>query len=488
MTEHRFESKNDPPTSEFSLENQRRLLELELIQIRNEALAARLDARAAEVELMIQKLRSPKQSQGITSNGRSISSPHFGSHSPVRFASWDDVRQAVSVARLPNQTAAGTDVVTADLPATPKSGGESVVTIEVDAAELPITRMDAAHSTLRPPRFLELDQEQPAPRALLSEQVSAALTIDPNTAEDDSQSRQRRPAAWLISAVAHVAILLILAAVGIQTQRPKDQLALAGSVAEVNEVSMETFEMESSEPVTEPTETEPSAVEYELSPVGEMEVTKITIESAPAPPTPAAASMSSSSSAAAALSLKSVSDSKIQFCGVEGGGNHFVYMVDCSKSMGDAFVSARNELLASIEALTAKQRFYVIFYDKDPDYMRLGSGQQDEQRSAYATAENKAALRRWAMQIKMDSGWAPYDPMRFALNLKPDVIFLLSDGEFPQKFEDLVKAENKVANLFGDSSPISIVHTISYYSEAGESRMRRIAEQNNGQYRHVPKP
>jgi hypothetical protein len=64
----------------------------------------------------------------------------------------------------------------------------------------------------------------------------------------------------------------------------------------------------------------------------------------------------------------------------------------------------------------------------------------------------------------------------------------LSDGEFPQKFEDMVKKENRIANLFGDSGPISIIHTISYYSKEGESRMQRIAEQNNGQYRHVPKP
>ncbi len=82
----------------------------------------------------------------------------------------------------------------------------------------------------------------------------------------------------------------------------------------------------------------------------------------------------------------------------------------------------------------------------------------------------------------------PYDPLKFALELKPDVIFLLSDGEFPQGIEDLLKERNQVENLFGDSGPISIVHTIGYHSREGESRMRRIAEQNNGQYRHVPKP
>ena len=57
------------------------------------------------------------------------------------------------------------------------------------------------------------------------------------------------------------------------------------------------------------------------------------------------------------------------------------------------------------------------------------------------------------MRISMDRGRAPYDPLRFALGLKPDVIFLLSDGEFPQGIENLLKEENKVENLFGESHP-----------------------------------
>ena len=88
----------------------------------------------------------------------------------------------------------------------------------------------------------------------------------------------------------------------------------------------------------------------------------------------------------------------------------------------------------------------------------------------------------------MDRGRAPYDALPFALDLAPDVIFLLSDGEFPQRIEDLLKQANRVDNEFGDNDPISIIHTIGYHSREGESRMRRIAEQNGGQYRHVPKP
>ena len=156
--------------------------------------------------------------------------------------------------------------------------------------------------------------------------------------------------------------------------------------------------------------------------------------------------------------------------------------------MREAFESARAELLRSINVLTPDQRFYVIFFDAESDYMRLTSPDRDEARSVFATLENKQALQRWAMTIKMDRGRAPYDALPFALELGPDVIFLLSDGEFPQSIEDLLSQINRVDNLFGDEGPLSIIHTIGYHSRDGESRMKRIATQNGGQYRHVPKP
>ena len=156
--------------------------------------------------------------------------------------------------------------------------------------------------------------------------------------------------------------------------------------------------------------------------------------------------------------------------------------------MGDGFQSARAELLASIDALDADQRFYVIFFDANSDYMRLTRTDQNDSSSVMASAKNKVSLRRWAMSITMDNGKAPYEPLRFALDLKPDAIFLLSDGEFPAGIEQLLSRRNRVENVFGEARRISIVHTINYHSTEGESRMRRIAQQNGGTYRHVPKP
>jgi hypothetical protein len=255
---------------------------------------------------------------------------------------------------------------------------------------------------------------------------------------------------------------------------------------------MESLEVETSEPLVEQTEATPQESAYEVSPIGELSAAEITppIQSSLQPNAVPEMFQAASASAGPLSKIDMKSDSRMttQFCGVEGGGNHFVYLVDSSGSMGLGFDSARAELLKSIDELKPNQRFYVIFFDAEPDFMRLSSSNVDEPQSVSATTENKQALRRWAMRIHQDRGKAPYDVLRFALQLRADVIFLLSDGEFPQGIEDLLKEHNKVTNLFGDSKNVSIVHTIAYFSEEGESRMRRIAQQNGGQYRYVPRP
>ena len=338
---------------------------------------------------------------------------------------------------------------------------------------------------------------QPLPEVIdTHQQSSAGLRLQASTvpalALDDSDAtqgkRRSRRAAVVGSVTFHGLLIVLLGFLTLSVRKPGDQVQIAGSVAETDEIAIESIEIEPSEPKTEEVESS-SPTEFDVSDIGDLAVTEVSLDGIGEQALPTIDKMLGSSSArASATSLKSNSDSKSQFCGIEGGGNHFVYLVDSSGSMGDAFESARAELLRSIDALRPKQRFYVIFFDAEPDYMRIASPNRDERASVFATPQNKRALGQWAMSIEMDRGKGPYEALPFALRLKPDVIFLLSDGEFTQRIEDILTQQNRVNNLFGDEGPISIVHTIGYHSRDGESRMRRIAKQNGGKYRHVPKP
>lgn len=304
--------------------------------------------------------------------------------------------------------------------------------------------------------------------------------------DGQAPARRRRPVAWLVSAAVHLLILILLAGWTLTVHAPLDQVALAASHATSEESPMETFTIETTEPASDTAEETPTEPEVETSPVGELDWNPSRFDvTAP----PAVAGFDDSGVATVlAGGPASGGEASMAFCGVEGGGQHFVYLVDSSGSMGSAFESARLELIRSVSMLAPDQRFYVVFFDEEPDYMRLSDPQRDEPHSVFATPENKQRLARWAMTIRMDRGRAPYEPLRFALGLRPDVIFLLSDGEFPQRIEDQLREENRLENLFGDTGPISIIHTIGYHSREGEARMRRIAEQNGGQYRYVPKP
>ncbi|WP_146457946.1 vWA domain-containing protein [Rubripirellula tenax] len=513
---------SDHPTAgppEDADENLRRLLELQLVKIRCEASAARLDAQAAEIELMMRKMRGTQPTNKSTEPR--FEGPKHVIHrvdtaqsqpmsAPKRFSTWDEVHAAQqrfkSVAfRSPSP---------APISLTPIS--------PTPISPTPFTRFDSAGHAVPRPRFLDLDSgestEAPLPevdedvcterpgveadpepkKRFIGEETSAPLAsvdledvqIDEDDDEAEHASKRRRPSAIVFSAVMHVVALLVLAGIGLKTHTPKDQVALSASATSASETAIENFEIETSEAVPETEVADPMAsdTEFEISPIGELAVTQFSPDAAPTAPTSMASLSSSASSAASAMSMKSVSNKKMEFCGVEGGGNHFVYLVDSSGSMHEAFDSAIEALLGSIDLLTPDQRFYVIVYDKKPDYMRLSDPNVDEPRSVFATDENKQALKRWVRRVTRDLGWAPYEPVKFALEMRPDVIFLLSDGEFTQKFEDMLAEENVVTNLFGDSKPISIIHTIAYHSKVGESGMKRIAKQHGGQFRYVPKP
>jgi hypothetical protein len=522
----------------------------EAVAVRLEAQASRLDASAEQLESLLEQIDagltiSPEQLQQ-TKLFESLAPPTVQTLADKPASAPEQVSPAVIQSIQVGTENAESAETNEPPPAVLRFDSWDAIRA-AQAVERPIVRQDAAHRFVRPPRMRgrglpsapsmespenttpdglrtnevkvndssvdvseALPSEAMPSETLPSETPSSDLDeIEPNTTTDsqpttppvslelsneaDAPPRRRQSVAVIASAIVHLIILLCLAGFTLTTVMPKDQVALSASTSEASDEAIETFQIETVQPMTEMSESTPDETQYELDPIGEMkavEVTPVSVSAAP-PVSSAAQSLSQpmADASKALKALKSDSKSKMQFCGVEGGGNHFVYLVDSSGSMGDAFISARRALLESIDMLTSEQRFYVIFFDANCDYMRITRADQDEPRSVTASDENKRRLKSWAMRVEMDRGQSPTEPLRYALQkLKPDVIFLLSDGEFPQSIEDLLAEENRVTNLFGETNPVSIIHTISYHSREGETRMRRIAENNFGQYRHVPKP
>jgi len=166
------------------------------------------------------------------------------------------------------------------------------------------------------------------------------------------------------------------------------------------------------------------------------------------------------------------------FFGIGGYGQTFVYVVDASDSMNEngKFDRARYELLQSIEQLASDQRYFVIFYNDDAYPM-------DADEPVMATEKQFAATTEWVNAAVADRGTNPLPALLYALSLKPDAVFFLSDGQFDPLTIQVLRAHNRPTKRVGKRQiPI---HTVAFVDYMTIGIMRAIARDSGGEHRFV---
>ena len=163
------------------------------------------------------------------------------------------------------------------------------------------------------------------------------------------------------------------------------------------------------------------------------------------------------------------------FYGIRGIGNRFAFVCDISGSMdGAPFHRLMRELRESITRLPPHAQFYVIFFNDDvfPLYWP-----QPVTTMVPALAANKARLLAWMSRVSPDGSTHAFEAIKTAYNLKPDTIFLLTDGAFSDEMQVM-----EAFKSMGQQRPAS-VHTVSI----GRSSvvLQQIAKMNRGLYREV---
>jgi hypothetical protein len=169
------------------------------------------------------------------------------------------------------------------------------------------------------------------------------------------------------------------------------------------------------------------------------------------------------------------------FGSADAEGRSFVFVIDRSQSMGGdglgAIAAAARELAAEVGALTAEQTFQVVTYNQSAAYF---SGRE----LVPATDENKAAL------VKFIAGTVAAGPtehergLRAALRLRPEVIFLLTDGGDPH----LKPAQ--CAAIRDEAAGRTSIHCLHFGRGAGGAAasdhfLRRLAAENRGSYVYI---
>ena len=163
------------------------------------------------------------------------------------------------------------------------------------------------------------------------------------------------------------------------------------------------------------------------------------------------------------------------FFGSQGAGKTFVYIVDMSGSMyGARFERARRELISSIEKLNPEQSFHVFFFSDQTFPLFFPKPATS---LIKANSSNKKKSVRWIRAREPGGLTNPIMSLRAALDLKPDVIFLLTDGE--------VDDPEQVRKIIQDNNVRTTIHTIAFENEDGANTLERIAKENRGSFRFV---
>lgn len=162
------------------------------------------------------------------------------------------------------------------------------------------------------------------------------------------------------------------------------------------------------------------------------------------------------------------------FFGIQSKGRKFVYIVDCSGSMkGDPLQAAKTEVFRSLKSLKKNMSFTIIFYNNTA----ITNGRASLTK---ATRPNIRKYNNWIEAISASGGTNPDSALKIALPLKPDCIWLLSDGRFGDNTLKLIKKLNPKAK--------TKINTIAFLDDSGSELLEKIAKQNRGRFRFVSRP
>jgi hypothetical protein len=305
----------------------------------------------------------------------------------------------------------------------------------------------------------------------------------------------RSTPSWLVSLAAHLILLILLALFTVTTQPKLLATIIDGAFAEESTDIEQVVEM-TLDPIENIEHMASSPIGSELAAV---DVTEVGGEAAAV------------TVGAGDLVVDSVSDvgglfdgdapgmkesgmaalKGAEFFGVKASGRKFVFVVDSSNSMRNGkFAAAKEELEYAIRRLSSEQLFYVVFFDQDAERMVLAPETEPETNVVAATSTNINRFVTWMKTVKNESRTDPYEAVKFALSLKPDAIFILSDGKFTDRGKTVrfLEDENVIDDPETGKRPRAIVHTIAFWQRDGEEAMQAIAKTHKGTYRFVPQP
>ncbi len=170
------------------------------------------------------------------------------------------------------------------------------------------------------------------------------------------------------------------------------------------------------------------------------------------------------------------------FFGIEIAGKNIVYVVDRSGSMqGHRWESARGELIKSITSLGSDQKFFVFLFSDSCHPMPQLAGPN---RLVPATPENIQDVTKWLVRQVPDDRTKPKGSLLRGLRMKPDIVFLLTDGIFQDDTGPYLLQRARIQQSVSQPESL-VIHTIAFHCRDGLTMLQQIAENYRGTFRLV---
>lgn len=154
------------------------------------------------------------------------------------------------------------------------------------------------------------------------------------------------------------------------------------------------------------------------------------------------------------------------------GARKIIYVVDRSGSMIDSFIFVQAELRRSVLSLRRSQKFHVIFFNSGPPM------ENPPKRLVSAIDAQKESFFKFMATVIPRGDTKPERALQRALALKPDLLYLLSDGI------DFRPALLRKLDEWNDDRR-SKIYTIAYLDQTGSELLERIAREHNGEFKFV---
>jgi hypothetical protein len=167
------------------------------------------------------------------------------------------------------------------------------------------------------------------------------------------------------------------------------------------------------------------------------------------------------------------------FGGPIATGRSFVFVIDRSASMGSdglgVIQSAAEELESKLVSLTAEQTFQVVAYNQTSAYF---TGRE----LISATAENQKKLASFVKNLAAYGETEHIRGLNAALRLKPEVIYLLTDGDPHLNGLDLQTIREQAGSR-------TTIHCLQFgrgmAAPAQQQSFERLARENRGTYTYL---